>query len=91
MSYTPDPAVVAVFDLIANHRHSALHAAQATGCTERALRDYLTNRGEFPGAGLPYSPLPAQPAARREPRPRSPRCVDCPAHTARCTSRVPSA
>lgn len=45
MSYTPDPAVVAAFDLIANHRYSALHAAQATGCTDRALRDYITSQG----------------------------------------------
>ncbi|WP_426705060.1 hypothetical protein [Corynebacterium auriscanis] len=45
MSYTPDPAVVAAFDLIANHNYSAQHAAQTTGCTDRALRDYITSHG----------------------------------------------
>ena len=60
MSYTPDPAVVAAFDLIANHNYSAQHAAQTTGCTDRALRDYLTNRGER-GFPTPRSLLPASP------------------------------
>lgn len=45
MSYTPDPAVVAAFDLIAAHRYSVLHACQATGCAERALRDYIKSQG----------------------------------------------